>query len=126
MSDELKPALTPEEWRDAEVRPAFAQARDRNPAADAIFQFYADKYGYADYLKQDDLPKVIALANAALPDDSPYKITPLDVERLRNAARSMRAGIPVPAFAPLDYLTTGDLLRLADKLAAILPPETPT
>ncbi len=55
------------------------------------------------------LPRMIALANAALPDDSPYKITRGDVDALR-----LESG-PSEAF----------LFRLAAKLAALLPPGTP-
>lgn len=63
---------------------------------------------------------VLQLANAALPDDSPYKITRADVDAL---------GVAATLIEDLKYLASGrpaELRVLAAKLAAPLPPSGDT
>jgi hypothetical protein len=62
--------------------------------------------------------RVMALANHDMPDDDPRKITRADVELLEWVAEQMRkAPIGVPDG---DYKVD----RLADRLAALLPPDS--
>jgi hypothetical protein len=59
-----------------------------------------------------NLATVIALANAALPNDDPHKITRAMIDEIRHASDEVPyAGI--------------ELDRIADALASYLPPETP-
>lgn len=102
-----------------------------DPALSADDWKHVAKYGI-DYLRAeagpqmwwngDDGPKaILALANAALPDDSPYKFTRADVALLLELAEcvEMEAGDDWRADGP-------PLRRLAAKLAALLPPEEST
>lgn len=114
----IPPALSAEEWAEVE------------PLADG---------GYSDELyslvspgtRLADLPKVIALANAALPDASPYKITRTDCYDLAtsvNHMESLAAGLEDrpdlngPAYAYALRRHANMLKTVAAKLAALLPP----
>ena len=69
----------------------------------------------------------MALANAALPDDSPHRITAADVVALVQGAETIDA-LDNFAYATPDPATRADadaLRRLAAKLRALLPPEHP-
>jgi hypothetical protein len=92
----IEPALTPENWRRLEKFPFFV--RDGR-----LFEWID-----VGAVAVDQLEGVIALANAALPNDSPYKITRADVEHLQQFASEERSAI---------------LERLADKLKTLLPPK---
>ncbi len=61
-----------------------------------------------------DYPVFVALANAALPADSPYKITRADVEWIELAIKEVRRW----PMEPLELMLTG--LRM--RLSALLPP----
>jgi len=95
MNDEITPALTAGEWR---VISATIGENERS--FDDQVEILCDA---------DNLPGLIAFLNDSLPDDSPYKITRADVDLVRSSID--RAGYPET------------LIDLADKLAALLPPE---
>ncbi len=109
---EIKPALSAEEW-----------ATDLGSAERDGAWVYAAK-GFAGvvvgrddqktgvHLSEDALPALIAIANAALPDDSPYKITRDDIGLIGYAIMALHHR-PVNQ-AKLD--------SLAAKLEALLPP----
>ena len=111
MTNETKiqPSLTPEEWAKGSAdRGLYGVDWQRHPDS-PIALFIADA-SETTSVDRPALPALIALANAALPDDSPYKMTQQDVRCLEIAAQSA-----------LDY---GDqVIRIAAKLAALLPPE---
>jgi hypothetical protein len=92
----IPPALTLEEW---------ASARTGDHSVSAILQ----------YLEPEDMPAIIAWANAALADGDPRKITRDDVKELIGAADGIDE----------EYGDgTGSGIRaVAAKLAALLPPE---
>ncbi len=92
MSDELKPALSAEEW-----------ALPNGPARQHIWD-------------HGGLEQLIAVANAALPDDSPYKITRADVEELESVAAD---AINAARWSERDV---APLRAIAAKIAALLPP----
>ena len=70
-------------------------------------------------LHGDKIPAVIALANHALPDGHPLKITREDVNELASIARDHQY-----PYGPSGRIDEGDILaKLAAKLAALLPPE---
>lgn len=116
MSDPLvvPPALSAEQWRDAlhpQIERGFPDEPD-NPIEIANALNWRSEAACAHGRYEEG----IAFANAALPDDSPYKITRRDVELLREAGEALP-----------DYgaKALGDLLvALAAKLHALLPPES--
>jgi hypothetical protein len=102
---QVPPALSAEEWQEADARRvrAFVQATDDLPP-----HLRPEAWGHQ--------PQVaLALANAALPDDSPYKITRADVEACRAAG-------PRTWHDPIHGEPPEVLARLAAKLEALLPP----
>jgi len=66
VTDKIEPALTAEEWADA---------RKRGPLIALSDLSGEDQVGDPVPFLVDDLPYIIALANAALSDDDPAKIT---------------------------------------------------
>jgi hypothetical protein len=58
----------------------------------------------------------MALANSALPDDDPRKITRADVDHIEWTVEQMRK------LNPISIDDEAKLSRIADKLAALLPP----
>jgi hypothetical protein len=122
MSDTLKPALSADEW-----------ARKEHITEDADVVTVAIVGGRLDVMRhvtsygekvldgrvviddQRSVIAVLALANAALPDDSPYKITRHDVADLVRFGEN--------ALWRADATLSATLSHIATKLAAILPPE---
>ena len=104
MSNELEPALSAEEWADITRYGVVVSEIDVGP-----FHFGTNS--------SDE--SLLALANAALPDESPYKITPEDSRFLEQIALAhAESG---------EYWQTRTAARLraiALKLAALLPPKT--
>ena len=96
MSDHVPPALTQEEW--AEI-----QAMHDPLSHDTLFEGVVDPVG--------QLPYMMAVANYALPEDDPHKITRADVLKLRD----WRYGCIAQDHAEW----TDSLLR---RIAALLPP----
>ena len=116
MSDELKPALSAEEWaRIAIPTPITAPGRSvRVEVVDAGLLI-----GPREFIGRDDVPALIALANAALPDDSPYKITRDDVTILDQLVCVIPNGVGLGD----DPNGARRWLRgFVTKLAALLPP----
>jgi hypothetical protein len=107
VSDEqsaIQPALTAEQW--AEVERWEMGGTNEWSVVDEILP-----------LPDDELPKVMAVANHALPSTDPRKITRADVAEIQYAAKgiedSTESGFPSP----------DSLLHIAAKLAALLPPD---
>jgi hypothetical protein len=120
MMSEMKPALTAEEWAarsrfgksvlggsETEGRAFLDEESERDGDSSLVITY--DSAVVAQAIPTDEVLRVIALANAALPDDSPYKITHDDVD----VARGM--------FNPGDD-RDAMILRLAAKLEALLNP----
>lgn len=120
MTDRIEPALTPEEWRisSAALRPQFAIQE---------LQGLYDSNGDAQPLDVADMPRVIALANAALPDSDPRKITRHQLFCLREVLANFSAALAVGDFG--DFLKPGleeyasQAETLAAALESYLPPE---
>lgn len=102
MADKIEPALTSEEWR--------------KPSLDIIAEQITDQYGHIEWDPHSP-EKVIAAANALLPDSDPRKITREMVAFLRSwqkeCAESYNSNMEddAPTFA-----------ALADALESYLPP----
>ncbi len=94
MSDELKPALTPEQWR------ALAISGEWRLDGENLLS-----------MRPPAIVACVAMANGALPADSPYKITRADVDALRSISDQ----------AASEFHVYG-LDDLAAKLSALLPP----
>lgn len=113
----IEPALTSEEW----ASPPDALDGYVNFAGGTVDVRLGSKMGTTGTLEQD-IAKLIALANAALPSDDPRKFTHLDVEALRETARvEERALYTVMGPGRDNYIER--LRRLADVLESYLPPE---
>lgn len=108
MSDEIRPALTPEEWEGARG----GDARSRLCETANYVQYHVREQAAAEYVE------AMALANEAIPDSHPHKITRADVALLELASRRLDMGSEF-GFDP----DVADLRLLAAKLAALLPPE---
>jgi len=126
MSDEIKSALAPGEWAKMMVRTEdsdwerISVAQSGNMVVMGMCQSTGDGDEYM-VIDRAAFPQVAALSNAALPADSPYKITREDVDGLLAAAVALEARAD-----KWNMLETGmrEALRaLAAKLAALLPPE---
>lgn len=114
-TNEIQPALTPEEWAMEKVRIAVGEV-------------------VADHgIPADEAHKTVALANFCLPDDDPRRITAADVAELQRIA-NLDAEAFVRIFndgdGHLDVMDSDaanvasqSLSRIAAKLAALLPPE---
>ena len=111
MTDEIAPALTPEEWRIYDR--AVESAREKGDALIYSVRPWIVNAGST----RESLPRAMTIANAALPDDSPYKITRSDLDKLDCAASALRHEYGS------DDEDAADLDALAAKLAALLPPE---
>ena len=108
MTDRIEPALTPEEW-----------ANKGYPAIDGYFDFencVVDTGGGWGGEPGRFIPGLIALANAALPDDDKRKFRREHIAALRNATVRDVIGDE-------DREQTSILRNLADALESYLPPE---
>ena len=121
MSDEITPALSADEWARVDAGTVGAFIRGDSPGIHIVngeveLSFSTSVVGDGTYnediairVSGSQVAELIAICNAALPDDSPYKVTRSDVVCL------------------IGYLTYGTsdsrLKSLAAKLAALLPPQ---
>lgn len=102
MSDEtIPPVLSAEEWRDVQ----------RGATNSGMVVFFLSHFARVERYNA-----AAAIANAALPDDHPGKLTWADVEWLRSVLR------PGHTVIASDIKT---LHAIAGKLAALLPPRAP-
>lgn len=120
MSEPITPALTAEEWRITSA----AVARDF--AITALKNEFKDEYGECMLAEPLSLPAVIALANTALPDADPRKITWAMVDALRNLFESSDFLAYEEPGHRADHEETkrvGDLAyQCLDAIASYLPP----
>jgi hypothetical protein len=121
MPDDPRPALTPEQWaeRNVDTEAFYGYVDDAGIIVGETGEDMGGPVGVFVY--QDHLPAVMALANAALPDGHPNKVTRADVEDL------------AAVISAYDWDTIhGEPLarreraaRALAKLRALLPPEDP-
>ena len=121
MSNDTKiePALSPEAWRIKAFHGLTGYAKVIADGNGRVGLEIGDKPHHAKYWFADDDPEpmmvglrqLMALANYALPDASPYKITRADVEALNWTHPEMTNG------------EHDEHRRALDKLRALLPPE---
>lgn len=114
----IEPALRKREWKEC-IRDAAEMGwplwEEMYAESARIEKIILDDAG--NYVANPDCSfAVMALANAALPDDDPRKITREDVAWLNDAAQHLDRLRLVDDDA-------ADAQRLAAKLAALLPPE---
>jgi hypothetical protein len=116
MPDEtIPPALTPAEWAAAAAERG-AITIERTPSGALWLE--EQRRGPVGVM-QSGLPAVMALANAALPDGDPRKITPEDLVAARVYAEERHDERSYAEFDALYDRFEG----LMAKLAALLPPE---
>lgn len=116
----IQPALTKEQW--AHTR--FKYNPELAPVVTGLTLWSGHSYD-AIGLPDTDFTGAIALLNDALPDDDPRKITRADVALVRERAHDYRStmGDVDRMDVPESEWTENRLDRIADKLAALLPPE---
>lgn len=124
MSEEIAPALTPEEWALRLSGQMSDEVRNLNlgdgiPIMDSGHLAVTYDTGYPQPVEMSQLPAVIALANAALPDSDRRKITRAWVKALREASVVWASGNGVIQ----DDEQTARVHAIADALASYLPPE---
>lgn len=111
MNDTIEPALNAEGWETL------------TPLSGVDWRAIGQQFGVLG-----SPPTLIALANAALPDSDPRKITRAAVEVIRKFAY-WHHHAAVPAMPErYQYLARAEIsyaLLLADALASYLPPEDP-
>jgi hypothetical protein len=116
MSDQaITPALTPEEWAEALERGGLSKdgtyyLPERAP--NGLTVGITSEIG--TFFHQQEIPTLIALANHALPDTDPRKLTREDLHAVMDASNGQES-----------EFNEGDdrLYRLEAKLAALLPPD---
>ena len=114
MSDRIEPALTPEEWRTAKLWLAGKMIGGK--VRGSVVLDLPDKH----------TPAALALANAALPDTDPRKITREWVADIRERADDLAGEIAEwVGDSPRTEAQIARLRRIADALESYLPPETP-
>lgn len=122
MSEKIKPALTEQEWRDGRVQFVGLPELVFHDDGDGMeFVVRAPDGTISEKLKFSlapdvDLPALIALANASLPDSDPRKITREWVRELRGVAEDYE-------YRGLDPNPYDTLRGIADALESYLPPE---
>lgn len=118
----IAPALTPQEAKDERI---IIPSPVAMPGHFMLFEI--DSRGLAISvsgsrdvaLTHADCVRLAAIANHALPDGHPLKITREDVNELASIARDHQY-----PYGPSGRIDEGDILaKLAAKLAALLPPE---
>ena len=131
MTDRIEPALSAEEW--AEKKALLNRDRRGNrwgPSAIVDGEWLEIRTDTPVEYRSDrvsSLPALIALANAALPDSDPRKITRDDVRTLLSANKLVREVIIDCSEHELaEFEAMADRLgRLASTLHSYLPPEIP-
>lgn len=117
MGSEITPALTADDWQDAREIGEL-QLFVMNTAGIPAHLLPA-RHGYRHGM-------MLALANYALPDGHPLKITREDVEALREAGNwftKWSSDTDTDAERVAFNARGFGLIHVADKLAALLPPE---
>jgi hypothetical protein len=120
MHSTIRPALEPEEWK---------QRRSGPISLDAIgsFDYVVIEGEHGEMVKvagTDEIVALISLANDALPNDDPRKITMgwlARVEAIRDLITDL-AGEGDPKLAPLRRQLADGWEQMAQVLRAILPP----
>lgn len=118
LTKAIQPALTAEEWRGA-------LGDNGQFISDAAFITArpGESLTISATIYREVAPRVMALANAALPDDDPRKIRRFHVDLLRRATDELTEGGPGRTVDPNEYqLGIAAVLELADVLESYLPP----
>lgn len=114
---QIPPALTAEEWRSvgdmfsAKVSPCVVIDTHTFVRGSLTVEVRAHPHepGYQAAVTQAEVPRLMALANAALPDTDPRKIT--------------RAGVDALRLEPCDAAEEAEATRMLAALDALLPPD---
>lgn len=117
----VEPALSAEEWHDGYVD--WAEARGARLSTDGYCHIALYDDGDEIALAARELPALIALANHALPDGDPRKITRADVEVLEEASRYLGARAYADDAGTYERTGAMSLRTLSAKLRALLPRE---
>ncbi len=119
MSNEIKPALTPDEWQIVGKSGTIYREGIEIGILGALCMVAYPSDGRAVSLGDDAAPTLIAILNENLDGGHPLKITREDVALLRYLADYHRT---LTRFEDV-YEPEPRIARLAIKLSALLPPE---
>ena len=123
MSDAIRPALAPAEWKQRRSGPISLDVVDS-------FDYIVIEGPNGETVKvsgADEIFALISLANDALPADDPRKITVgwlARVEAIRDVIRDLAAAGD-PRVAALRHELSEGWDQMAQVLSAILPPDDP-
>lgn len=112
MSDEIKPALTPEEWKTLRDKGTIVRGCNEVYAVGPLFQVSDGLGEDSTALFPSAAPALIAMLNDNLEAGHPLKITRKDVEELEFAAHTLET----------EGRYHEGVAAIATKLAAMLPP----
>jgi hypothetical protein len=126
MAEKIAPALTAEEWADVQSyeigRAVFRGAVYASPLdAGKRVRFGGGDHDGLIEVEHTEAPFVIALANAALPDGDPRKIT----RHTLWIIRALREDAYIDAQHPGALRFEAEVQRLLAALESYLPPEKP-
>lgn len=121
MTDAIRPALTPEEWESVRFDSIFHKGD--GPLTGVGISYTNGTLRTGRLCNAFAPVALVALLNHALPDGHPLKITREDVVQLQAEAVRARFAESTGDNAGMSRIDCGDMERLADKLAALLPPE---
>lgn len=128
MSEKIEPALSADEWFVPQIaRPHLYCLSEERVGLSFGDGSVAPRTGID--VEIEDVPAIIALANAALRDSDRRKITREWINELRYAADTLKpiaylAATPQPTERDRELMDTSTVLSvIADALASYLPPE---
>jgi hypothetical protein len=129
MTPEIPPALTPDEYEHGVRRLGFEAYRAQDGAGleMSVGVESGAEDSYVVYRRLDQLPALIAIANHALPDDDPHKLTQADVDALSKFEEYLgvlwddveRGDEGDPVSAGDEYFA---VKKVVAKIRALLPP----
>lgn len=124
MKTEIRPALTPAEWRSGRaVRVDGTAQWPIEILKDGTFEITVTRDLTFTATKPETLTALIALANSALPDSDPRKITPMIAEAIEDLANFDETALAAALRMPVTDSTVEALRRFAAGLRSLLPPE---
>lgn len=114
VDEKIEPALTAEEWIDSEWRTTPYEVNSSisvDPSVHLLVFRHDRETRAIPFATPREFAAIIALANHALPDGHPLKITRQDAADMQEIAKHG------------DWFGVSDVARVAAKLAALLPPD---
>ncbi len=134
MSDPIPPALTAEEWIERQTTgeheplSVFQRCYPGDESGRALIEngdlhISYDGAVVSQRVPNDELPKIITIANAVLPEDSPHKITHQKIEALERLIDDLKVELQVIDFySSHREKAVKEVTELLNTLLSLLPP----